>query len=104
MANNQNTENNNLMVPFVAYESALNRSDKHNRWLIITIIVLIILLALTNMVWVYEWNQYDYVDDYMEIDVGADGDGTANYIGDDGDITYGGTREDYEANEGTHEA
>ena len=99
MANNENsTENNVLSVPYVAYESALNRFDKHNKWLIIIIIILVVLLAATNMIWVYEWNQYDYVDEVTTVDAGN---GIANYIGDDGDITNG---ENNEAGENPNEA
>lgn len=38
--------------------------------------------------WLWAWNQYDYVDgeDYTEVDAGN---GTANYIGHNGDINSG---------------
>ena len=42
------------------------------------------LLAITNLAWLFVFSQYDY----ESYSVSADG-GDANYIGNDGDITYG---------------
>lgn len=47
------------------------------------ILILLILLFASNMLWLYEWTQYDYVT------VSTEGGGNANYIGRDGDITNG---------------
>ena len=76
-------------VPFVVYESAMEKADRQHRRLIAIIIVLISLLFVANVLWLIAWNSYDYVDDCsVELDAG-DG-GTANYIGNNGDI-YNGT-------------
>lgn len=88
MANN--TENNQLMIPYIAHESAMDRLERTNKRMFVGIIILIIAFLLSNAMWLYNWMQYDYVDTF-EVDVKSDGDGIANYIGDDGDINNGGT-------------
>ena len=52
-------------------------SCKVDKMLICAIIVLSILLAVTNMAWLYEWNSYDYETYSVE----STDDGNANYIG-----------------------
>ncbi len=50
----------------------------------ILIIVLIVLLAATNVYHIYQWSQYD------TITVDSNDGGNANYIGNDGDVNnYG---------------
>lgn len=82
-------DNNNDMISIsrLAFERMQAKDERNDRWRNITIIVLIILLVVTNAMWLVAWNQYDYVDDYTEVDSG-DG-GNANYIGNDGDIHNG---------------
>lgn len=75
-------------VPFMAFESALARMDRHNRWLIIVIIILVILFVGSNMYWIYQWNTYEIVDDYS-VEVDSKGEGIANYLNGDGDINNG---------------
>ena len=90
-------DKNGMNVPYIAYESMLAKEERQQRRLVIIIIILIVLLVASNIVWIVAWNQYDYVDDYTEIDAGY---GNANYIGDDGDInngTYNQTHEDTDA-------
>ena len=84
-------ENNDKMtIPYIAFEAAQTRSEHHIRALIKALIIAIALLFASNAVWLYAWVQYDYVgtDESSEITVDA-GSGTANYIGQDGDITNG---------------
>lgn len=84
MANN--TENNQLMIPYIAHESAMDRLERTNKRMFVGIIILIIAFLLSNAMWLYNWMQYDYVDEFTTVDAGG---GIANYIGDDGDITNG---------------
>ena len=86
-------------IPFVAFESMLEKEDRQQRRMAAIIIILILLLIGTNTLWIYEWNQYDYVDDYTEIEVDSEGQGIANYIGEDGDITNGKGESDTKAPE-----
>jgi hypothetical protein len=50
------------------------------------IVLLITLLVLSNIAWIIVWNQFDYAEEMINVDGGS---GVANYIGNDGDITYG---------------
>lgn len=51
------------------------------------IIILIVCLAVSNILWVVYFNQYDYTT--SEEITTLDGTGTNNYIGNDGSITNG---------------
>lgn len=50
-----------------------------------TIIILIVALVGTNIAWIWYINQYDFVSETTTLD----GNGTNNYIGNDGDINNG---------------
>lgn len=84
MENNEN----NIIMSRLAFERMQAKDEKNDLWRNITIITLIILLVVTNAMWLIAWNQYDYVEDY-EVDVDSEGAGNANYIGEDGDIYNG---------------
>lgn len=85
----------NKNIPYIVYEAMLEKEDRQQRRMVVIIILLITLLVASNTFWVYEWNQYDYVDEEMtDIDVKADDGGTANYIGRNGDITNGENKSD----------
>lgn len=80
--------NENIIISRYAFERMQAKDERNDRWRNITIIVLVVLLVVTNLMWLVAWNQYDYVDGYsVEMDTGDGGD--ANYIGNDGDISYG---------------
>lgn len=69
-------------VPFVVYESAMTRNERSFKRLIIALIVTIVLLFLTNIAWLFYFNQYEFTT--TDTDVTVDGkQGTANYIGED---------------------
>lgn len=75
-----------VMIPYVVYESMLSKEDTQQKRMVYIIILLIVLLLVTNVIWLVAWNQYDYVDDYS-IDAEQDGSGV-NIVG-GGDINYG---------------
>ena len=81
-------ERKELTVPYIAYESALDKADRQHKRMIVIIFALVVLLVLSNIVWIIAWNQYDYVDGY-EIDVDSEGGGYANFIENNGDIDNG---------------
>lgn len=82
--------NDNIIMSRLAFERMQSKDEKNDRWRNITIIVLIVLLVVTNAMWLVAWNQYDYVDtEEYSVDVDADDGGNANYIGNDGDIYNG---------------
>lgn len=75
-----------MTVPYIVHESAMARNERHIRRLVIALIVAIVMIAITNITWLIVWNSYEYVG---ESTVTVEGEGNANYIGDDGDITNG---------------
>lgn len=87
---------NDHMIPYIAFEAEQARNERHIRRLWIALIITIILIALTNAIWIYEWTRYDYSD--IEVDSGDNG--VANYIGRDGDITNGEDTSEIENSEG----
>lgn len=81
---------NNIVMSKFAFERMQAKDERNDLWRNITNIVLIILLVVTNAMWLIAWNLYDYVEteDYS-VDLQADDGGNANYIGNDGDIYNG---------------
>ncbi len=84
--------NDNIVMSRIAFERMQSKDERNDKWRNLTIIILIVLLVITNAMWLWAWNQYDYVDEYTEVD---SGEGDINYIGNNGDITNG---EDYTQN------
>lgn len=76
-----------IAVPYVVYRDSVS----HDRWiikrLVVALIVCIALMFASNGLWLYVWNQYDYVSDETTID--SSGYGIANYTGGDGGVTVG---------------
>ena len=90
------TENQNVTVPYVVHESAMARSERHNKRLWIVILVFIGALIGTNLAWIIYENSFEEVIKTEEIIVDAEDNGNANYIGQDGNIYNG---EDYSKEE-----
>jgi len=89
--------NDNIIMSRIAFERMQAKDERNDRWRNITIVLLIILLVVTNAMWLVAWNQYDYIDDYTQVD---SGEGNINFIGDDGDINNG-TSNTQNAEQGT---
>lgn len=75
-----------MNVPYIVYESSMARSERHIKRLVVALIVAIVMIAVTNVAWLVVWNSYEYIG---ESTVTVEGEGNANYIGNDGDITNG---------------
>ena len=87
-------KNMNLIIPLIAFERMQYKEERKDRLqnaviviMAIVIIVIAVLHFISEAQWRKAWSEYDYVDGYVEIDTGDGGD--ANYIGNDGDISYG---------------
>lgn len=78
--------NDNIIMSRIAFERMQSKDERNDKWRNIIIILLIILLAATNGAWLWAWNSYDYVEEYTEVDAGN---GTANFVGHNGDINNG---------------
>ena len=72
----------NVSVPYVVHESAMARSERHNKRLWIVILVLIGALIGTNLAWIMYENSLEDIVITQEND-----DGYNNFVGNDGDIT-----------------
>lgn len=103
MAENYNDDK--IVMSRFAFEKMQSKDERNDHWknialiwAFVIILILIILLVGSNALWLHYWNQYEYVEGYVEIDTGEGGD--ANYIGNDGDISYG-TNSSSQENENT---
>lgn len=85
--NSCGTDKNPANVPYVVHESTVARMERIIKRQWIALIVAIALIFGCNAIWLYAWCQYDYSSE--EIIVDAEDDGTANYIGQDGNIYNG---------------
>ena len=81
-------EKNELTIPYFVHEGDMARSERTIKKLLIALVVAIALIFASNAIWLYAWMQYDYVSSDGSVDIDSK-DGTANYIGNDGDITNG---------------
>ena len=69
-------------VPFVIYEAEMARAERHIKRLWISLIVAIGTIVLVTAGFLYYLSLFDY----ESYEVVAEGNGHANYIGQDGDI------------------
>lgn len=78
----------NPNVPYIVHEGALAREERNTKRFFIALVVCIVLLFLSNAIWLYCWTSYDYYGEETQT-VTVDGkQGTANFIGNDG-VIYG---------------
>lgn len=74
-------------VPYIVHEGEVARLERTIKRLIVVIIVSIGLMFATNAMWLYMWNQYDYVG---EETYSYDQDGAGvNIIGTDNEVNNG---------------
>lgn len=74
------------VIPYIAFESEMARNERDKKRLLGICVLLIFLLVFSNLGWFYYENQFEDTVITQENE-----DGYNNYIGDDGDITYGET-------------
>ncbi len=79
-------------VPFVAYETSLASEREHSRRLFWLVVALVVALVITNLAWLYAWQQYDYVSETYTQDGGG-----VNMIS-GGDCHYGADLQEEETN------
>ena len=78
--------NDNIIMSRLAFERMQAKDERNDRWRNIIIVLLIVLLVATNAMWLWAWNQYDYVDEFS-IEAEQDGEGI-NIVG-GGNVDYG---------------
>ena len=91
--------NDNIIMSRLAFERMQSKDERNDRWRNLIIVLLIVLLVATNAMWLWAWNQYDYVDDYTSVE--ADDGSNANYIGHNGDINNGSSDSTQNTEQGT---
>lgn len=89
-------------IPYIVFESAEARSERHIKRLIIALIISILVGLATNLAWLYVWNQYDYSVDSETRTFVQDGFGV-NIIGDSNKVNDGTNSDLYESSENTDE-
>ena len=75
-------------VPYIVHESAMARSERNSKRLLIALVSCIIMLFASNAAWLYAWCQYDYSSE--EVIYQQDGEGT-NIIGNSNEVDNYGT-------------
>lgn len=75
-------------VPYIVHESITTKLERTIEKLWLLIIILVLLLVITNCVWIYYESQWETISVEQE-----NADGINNYVGNDGDI-YNGTTND----------
>ena len=93
-------------ISVYTFEAVMARDERHVKRLTIALVIAIIGIVLSNLIWLYAWTRYDYVDSGVETTVALDGSpgGNANYIGQRGIINNGesdGSQMDTESNTDT---
>lgn len=77
-------------VPFIVHEAAEARHERTVKRLILLITLLVVLLVGSNLAWLAYESQFEEVVETETYTVDMDtGEGSANYIGGDGDIYNG---------------
>ena len=77
----ENLESNReLTVPYIVYESAMGRAERQAKRLVIALIMTIVLLFMSNGLWLYHWMQFDYITETESTVYSQDGEGL-NMIG-----------------------
>ncbi len=72
-------------VPYIVYESAMARTERHIKRLVVSLIVSILTLFAANIGWLVFLSQFEF----ESTEISSEGGGNANYIGEDGDIYNG---------------
>lgn len=79
----------NKDVPYIVFEGEMARHERTVKRLVAAILVCIFLLFASNAAWLFFFGQFDISDSAVTVDSSAAG--SANYIGENGDITNGGS-------------
>ena len=64
-------------VPYIVYESEAARHERTVKRLIHVIIILVVMVVVSNLAWLWVWNQYDFVSESYSVE----NDGNSNVLG-----------------------
>lgn len=78
-------------VDYAVVEGIQIRHERTVKRLIIALIIALLLVFASNALWLYAWCQYDYTSEetHSVVEQKADDGGDTNYIGNNGDINNG---------------
>lgn len=76
-----------ITLPVYVYEAQEARHERREKRLIIAVIIAVIIMFLSNVAWLVFVSQYEVA--VSDVIVDTEGEGNANYIGQDGDIHNG---------------
>lgn len=72
-------------IPYIVHEGTMVRMERQIRRITVALIISVILMFISNALWLYAWTQYDY-----SSSVDIDGkQGNANYVENGGSIVNG---------------
>ena len=83
-------------IPYIAYDMAQARNERHIKRMTVALIVAIALMFVSNMMWLWAWNSYNYTSE--ETIYTQDGEGT-NIIGNQNEVDNGADPYNSESNE-----
>ena len=86
-----------VQVPYYVYDCIAEKEKENRKPLLKIIVALIIALFLTNAIWLYAWClpvEETTSTTTTTVDQDTGGDGTNNYIGEEGDVYNGTTASD----------
>lgn len=76
-------------IPYIVYESEAARHERTVKRLVLALVVSVVLLFISNVAWLWFFNQFDIESETVQLD--SSNNGTASYIGQDGVINNGGS-------------
>lgn len=76
-------------VPYIVHEGAMARGERRERRLVLALILAVVMMFVSNAIWLWAWMQYDYCSEETTYTYQQDGEGV-NIIGDSNEvIPYG---------------
>ncbi len=75
----------NIQVPYIVHEADMARMERSNKRISVLATVVVALLFISNALWIWMWNQYEY-GDTVTTTVSQDGEGN-NIIGNGNEVT-----------------
>lgn len=82
-----NDHDEKLVVPFIAYESEMARHERTVKRMIVSLVLTVLLLVISNVCWLYALSGFEYVDETTTT-VQQDGEGQ-NVYGDGNNVNNG---------------
>ena len=75
-------------VPYIVYESEAARHERTVKRLLTALLVAVLMIVLSNLAWLYVWNQYDFSSESYSIET-EDGNSNILNAGAEGVINNG---------------